>query len=126
MLTDLGAPDTVARAVTAAAALAILYLAWRRRSLTLAIAAALVLSPSSGATSSCCSSCRSGSPAHASTSLWLLPLGMWLGDGTFNGATWQTVVVLALGAAIVIACERGEERADHVVSPSRIPASTPI
>ena len=45
LLSDLGAPETIARVATIAAGLGVLALAWRRRSLTLAIAAALVLSP---------------------------------------------------------------------------------
>ncbi len=45
LLTDLGVPDTAARAVTIAFGLGVLALAWRRRSLGLALAAALVLSP---------------------------------------------------------------------------------
>ena len=45
LLTDIGVPDTAARIVTVALGLALLALAWRRRSLGLAIAAALVLSP---------------------------------------------------------------------------------
>ena len=126
VLTDIGVPDSAARAATAAAGLAILYLAWRRRSLTLAIAAALVLSPVVWRHFFVLLLVPLGISRPRLDVLWLLPLGMWLGDGTFNGATWQTVVVLAIGAAIVIACERGEERPGRVVSPSRIPASTPI
>ena len=45
LLTDLGVPDTAARGVTIAFGLGVLALAWRRRSLGLALAAALVLSP---------------------------------------------------------------------------------
>ena len=45
LLTDLGVPDTAARAITIAFGLGVLALAWRRRSLGLALAAALVLSP---------------------------------------------------------------------------------
>ena len=45
LLTDIGVPDTAARIVTVALGLALPALAWRRRSLGLAIAAALVLSP---------------------------------------------------------------------------------
>ena len=30
--------------------------------------------------------------------VWLIPIGMWVGDGTFNGEPWQTAAVLLLAA----------------------------
>ena len=85
-----------------------LALAWRRRSLGLAIAAALVLSPIVW--------------RHFFTLLlvplalsrprfdvaWLIPIGLWVGDGTLNGAPWQTACVLALVTLTFIVCERSK------------------
>ena len=36
---------------------------------------------------------------------WLIPIGFWVGDGTFNGAPWQTAFVLGLVALTFALCE---------------------
>ena len=69
---------------------AILALAWRRRSLTLAIAAALVLSPVVWRHFFVLLLVPLAIARPRLDVLWLVPIGMWLGDGTFNGAPWQT------------------------------------
>jgi glycosyl transferase family 87 len=126
VLTDMGVPDVAARGLTVAAGAAVLYLAWRRRSLNLAIAAALLLSPVVWRHFFVLLLVPLGISRQRLDILWFLPLGMWLGDGTFNGATWQTVVVLAIGATIVIACERRPSSERQAATVSRIPASAPI
>jgi len=55
--------------------------------------------------------------------VWLVPVAMWVGDGTFNGAPWQTVSVLALAAATIVLCERTPRprAALHSGEPSSVP-----
>jgi alpha-1,2-mannosyltransferase len=123
LLTDLGVPDEGARIVTIAMGVGLLGLAWRRRSLGLAIAAALVVSPIVW--------------RHFFTLLivplalayprfavaWLVPLGLWIGDGTFNGASWQTAGVLVLVALTFVLCERGPRSAQPAtLRPAPAPA----
>ena len=50
---------------------------------------------------------------------------MWVGDGTFNGAPWQTACVLGLAAATIVLCERAPRPGDAAVR-SGEPASLPI
>ena len=42
---------------------------------------------------------------------------MWVGDGTFNGAPWQTASVLALAAATFVLCERAPRPRDALRPP---------
>ena len=105
LLTDLGVPDTAARAVTVALGLAVLALAWRRRSLGLAIAAALVLSPIVWRHFFVLLLVPLALSRPRFDAVWLIPIGLWVGDGTFNGAPWQTACVLALVALTFVLCE---------------------
>jgi len=105
VLNDLGAPEMVSRGATLALGLGLLAFAWRRRSLTLAIAAALVLSPIVWRHFFVLLVVPIALIRPRLHPLWLVPIGMWLGDGTFNGDTWQTIVVLILAGIVVIACE---------------------
>lgn len=122
VLTDLGTPETLARAATVALGLGILALAWRRRSLTLALAAALVLSPVVWRHFFVLLLVPLAITRPRLDVLWLVPIGMWLGDGTFNGAPWQTAVVLGLAAVVLVGCE-------YVPGPTgagrRVPALVP-
>ena len=86
-------PDTAARVVTVALGLGVLALAWRRRSLGLAIAAALVLSPIVWRHFFILLLVPLALSRPRFDAVWLIPIGMWVGDGTFNGAPWQTAVV---------------------------------
>jgi hypothetical protein len=126
LLSDLGAPETIARVATMAAGLGVLALAWRRRSLTLAIAAALVLSPIAWRHFFVLLIVPLAIARPRLDVLWLLPLGMWIGDGTFNGAPWQTAGVLAIAAATIVACETAPRRPELEARHSREPASLPI
>jgi hypothetical protein len=124
LLTDLGVPDTAARALTTAVGLAVLALAWRRRSLGLAIAAALVLSPIVWRHFFTLLAVPLALSRPRFDLVWLIPIGMWVGDGTFNGAPWQTAAVLTLAAATVVLCERTPR--SRGLGYSRRPASVPI
>lgn len=107
---DLGVPDTVARAATIALGAALLALASRRRSLGLAIAAALVLSPIVWRHFFVLLLVPLALSRPRLDAVWLLPIGMWIGDGTFNGAPWQTAGVLALAAVTFALCEHRPRR----------------
>ena len=118
LLTDLGVPDTAARAATVALGLAVLGLAWRRRSPGLAIAAALCLSPIVWRHFFVLLLVPLALSRPRFDVLWLVPIGMWVGDGTFNGAPWQTAAVLGLATIVFALCElRPRERPERVLSP---------
>jgi alpha-1,2-mannosyltransferase len=123
LLTDVGVPDTAARAVTVALGLGVLWLAWHRRSLGLAIAAALVLSPIVWRHFFVLLAVPLALSRPRFDVVWLIPIGLWVGDGTFNGAPWQTASVLALVAITFLLCERGPRYREHATMKShRIPA----
>jgi hypothetical protein len=105
LLTDLGMPDTAARVVTIALGLALLALAWRRRSVGLALAAALVLSPIVWRHFFVLLIVPLALSRPRFDAVWLIPIGLWLGDGTLNGAPWQTASVLALVTLTFVLCE---------------------
>ena len=105
LLTDVGFPDTAARVVTSVVGIGVLALAWRRRSLGLAIAAALVLSPIVWRHFFVLLLVPLALSRPRFDAVWLIPIGLWVGDGTFNGAPWQTACVLALVALTFALCE---------------------
>ena len=105
LLTDIGVPDTAARAMTVALGLAVLGLAWRRRSLGLALAAALVLSPIVWRHFFVLLMVPLALSRPRFDAVWLIPIGLWVGDGTLNGAPWQTASVLALVTLTFVLCE---------------------
>jgi glycosyl transferase family 87 len=105
LLTDLGVPDSAARAITVAFGIGILTLAWRRGSLGLAIAAALVLSPIVWRHFFVLLLVPLALSRPRFDAVWLIPIGLWVGDGTFNGAPWQTASVLGLVALTFALCE---------------------
>jgi hypothetical protein len=118
LLTDLGVPDTAARVVTVSLGLGVLALAWRRRSLGLAIAAALCLSPIVWRHFFVLLLVPLALSRPRFDVVWLIPIGMWVGDGTFNGAPWQTAAVLLLAAVTFALCElRPRVREARVLSP---------
>ena len=106
LLTDFGLPDAAARTLTVALGLAVLGLAWRRRSLGLALAAALVLSPIVWRHFFTLLLVPLAVSRPRFDAVWLIPIGMWVGDGTFNGDPWQTAACLALAALTIALCER--------------------
>jgi hypothetical protein len=119
LLTDVGVPDTAARVVTIILGLMVLEFARRRRSLGLAIAAALVLSPIVWRHFFTLLIVPLALSRPRFDAVWLIPIGLWVGDGTFNGAPWQTACVLALVAATFVLCEiRPSPGAASVFSPA--------
>jgi hypothetical protein len=106
LLADLGVPDTAARALTVALGLGVLALAWRRQSLGLALAAALMLSPIVWRHFFTVLLVPLALSRPRFDVVWLVPVGMWIGDGTFNGEPWQTACVLGLAVVTIVACER--------------------
>jgi glycosyl transferase family 87 len=118
LLADLGVPDGAARAATVALGIAVLLLAWRRRSLGLALAAALVLSPIVWRHFFVLLLVPLALSRPRFDVVWLIPIGLWVGDGTFNGAPWQTACVLGLVALTFALCElRPRETESRVLSP---------
>jgi alpha-1,2-mannosyltransferase len=123
LLTDVGVPDALARAVTVVLGLGVLWLAWRRRSLGLAIAAALVLSPIVWRHFFVLLAVPLALSRPRFDAVWLIPIGLWVGDGTFNGAPWQTASVIALVAITFLLCERGPRHQEPAtITAHRIPA----
>ena len=112
LLLDLGTPSAVARSASVALGAVLLAGAWRRRSLGLALAAAFCSPPSCGVTFSRSSLVPLAIARPRFDAAWLVPLGMWVGTGTFNGAPWQTAVVLALAGLDRRSCRAsaGQER----------------
>jgi hypothetical protein len=118
LLVDLGTPSAAARALTLSLGVGILAFAWRRRSLGLAIGAALVLSPIVWRHFFALLVVPLAIARPRFDLAWLLPLTFWLVPGTYNGATWQTAVALACVAATLVVCERRPaERDAPVLSP---------
>ena len=125
LLTDLGVPDTAARAMTVALGLAVLGLAWRRRSLGLALAAALVLSPIVWRHFFVLLMVPLALSRPRFDAVWLIPIGLWVGDGTLNGAPWQTATVLALVTLTFVLCE-WRPRTDRQPSLRSMPAAAEV
>lgn len=105
LLTDAGVPDPAARAMTVGLGLCVLVIAWRRRSLGLALAAALILSPIVWRHFFVLLLVPLALSRPRFDAVWLVPIGLWVGDGTFNGAPWQTATCLALVAITFALCE---------------------
>lgn len=105
LLADLGVPDTAARIATTGLGLAVLGLAWHRRSIGLAVAAALVLSPIVWRHFFVLLLVPLALSRPRFDAVWLIPIGMWVGDGTLNGALWQTATVVGLATLTFALCE---------------------
>jgi uncharacterized membrane protein len=100
--------------VTVVLGLGVLALASRRRSYALAIAAALVLSPIVWRHFFVLLMVPLALSRPRFDVVWLIPIGLWIGDGTLNGAPWQTAGVLALVTLTFVLCEwrpRADRRA---------------
>jgi hypothetical protein len=105
LLVGLGLPDAAAHALTVALGIAVLALAWRRRSLPLAIAAAFVLSPIVWRHYFVVLLVPMAISFPRLHPAWAIPLGFWLVPGTYNGDTWQAAVGLAVAGATLTAAE---------------------
>ena len=110
LLLDLGAPSSAARGVTLALGAALVVLTWRRRSLGLAIGAALVLSPIVWRHFFALLLVPLALRRPRVDLAWAIPLGFWFVPGSFNGAPWQTALGLAVFGATLVACETGQAR----------------
>ena len=106
LLVDIGAPSPVARAATLAVGGVMIACAWRRRSLGLAIGAAIVLSPIVWLHFFALLIVPLALARPKFQPAWLLALPMWLIPGTGNGNTWQTALALVVLCAILATCER--------------------
>jgi hypothetical protein len=105
LLIDSGAPSELARAVWAVTGLGVLALSWHRRSFTLAIGAALLLSPIVWLHFFALLVVPLAIAYPRFSAAWLMPLPLWFVPGTYNGAAWQTALVLAVVALTLIVCE---------------------
>ncbi len=107
LLVGLGLPDGAARAITIALGVALFALAWRRKSLALAIATAFVLSPIVWRHYFVVLAVPMAISFPRLHPAWAIPLGFWLVPGTYNGGTWQVAVALATAGATLAAAEFG-------------------
>ncbi|MCZ7587264.1 MAG: DUF2029 domain-containing protein [Gaiella sp.] len=105
LLVDLGLASEIARPLTLLLGVSILALAWRRRSLGLALGAALVFSPIVWRHFFALLLVPLAVARPRLDAAWLLPLGFWLVPGTYNGEPWQTALALAVCGATLLACE---------------------
>jgi hypothetical protein len=105
LLVDLGASSPTARLVTLLLGAAVLVLAWRRRSLGLAIGAALLLSPIVWRHFFALLLVPMALARPRLDAAWGIPLVFWLVPGSYNGEPWQTAVGLAAFGATLAACE---------------------
>lgn len=122
LLADAGVPDGLARPATVALGGGILAIAWRRRSLGLAIAAALVLSPIVWRHFFTLLIVPLAHSYPRFAAAWLIPIGMWVGDGTLNGRPWQTAAVLALAASVFVASELRRRHGSSARAPRPVAA----
>lgn len=106
LLTEAGVPSEAARGATLALGGGMLVLAWRRRSLTLAIGAALILSPVVWLHFLALLVVPFALAFPQLNAAWLLPLPLWLVGGTLNGAWWQTALTLVVMLTMIVVCER--------------------
>jgi hypothetical protein len=107
LMVGAGLPDRAAHAIAAALGVLLFALAWRRRSLALAVATAFVLSPIVWRHYFVVLAVPLAVAFPRLGYAWAIPLGFWLVPGTYNGATWQVAVAVAVTAATVAAAELG-------------------
>lgn len=119
LLVDLGAPELAARSATVALGVAVIGLAWRRRSLGLFVGAALILSPIVWRHFFALLLVPMALYRPRFDAAWLIPLGFWFVPGTGNGDPWQTALGLAL-FAITLAATEG--RSLHLPTNEPVPA----
>ena len=120
LLVQAGAPSEVGRAVTFVLGAALLVGCWRRRSLALAVAAALVLSPIVWLDYYAVAAIPLAAVRPRLSAVWFVPLATWglLSAGIGAGNAWGSArVMLAFGIVLAVAvrAERGveSEGAEH-------------
>ena len=124
LLLDLGAPSAVARSASVALGAVLLAVAWRRRSLGLALAAAFCVSPIVWRHFFALLVVPLAIARPRFDAAWLVPLGMWAGSGTFNGAPWQTALVLVLASLTISLAERPMPRRESRLAAHPVPADS--
>jgi glycosyl transferase family 87 len=107
LLVGLGLSDAPARAIAVVLGVGLFALAWRRRSLGLAIATAFVLSEIIWRHYFVVLAVPMAISFPRFHPAWAIPLAFWLVPGTYNGGTWQVAVALATAGATVAASEFG-------------------
>ena len=112
LLVESGAPSQLARVVWIAVALAVLALAWRRKSFALAIGAALLLSPIVWLHFFALMLVPLAVVRPTFGAAWLIPLPTWFVPGTLNGRPWQNALMLCTFTALLVVCARGESAQD--------------
>lgn len=107
LLAGVGLPDLVARGIATALGIVVFAVAWRRRSLGLAIAAAFILSPIVWRHYFVVLAVPVALSFPRLHPAWAMPLGFWLVPGTYNGGgTWEVAVALAVAGATIARSER--------------------
>jgi len=106
LLVGVGLPDTIARGIATALGIAVFALAWRRRSLALAIAAAFVLSPIIWRHYFVVLAVPLAVSFPRLHPAWAIPLAFWIVPGTYNGGgTWEVAVALLVAGATLAAAD---------------------
>lgn len=108
LLVELGSPSPAARVAWLAVGVAVLATAWRRRSFALMIGAALLLSPIVWLHFFALMLVPLAVVRPTFGAAWLIPVPIWLAQGTLNGRPWQNALVLCTFAALLFVCVRGE------------------
>jgi hypothetical protein len=113
-LVQIGVGETPAHVVTYLLGAALLVGCWRRRSLGLAVAAALVLSPIVWLDYYAVAAIPLAIVRPRLSAVWFVPLATWglLGAGLGSGSAWGTarvLIVFALVFAVVVRAERQAE-----------------
>ena len=120
LLTQLGAGDTAARLVTFALGAVLLALTWRRASFTLAIAAALVLSPIVWFDFYALAAIPLAIARPRLSLVWFLPLLTWglPSSGIAADPVWGVARVLLVFGAVLLVAARAEMAASRAVTPT--------
>ena len=114
LLMQVGAPETFARVVTWAIGLALLVACWRRASLGLAVAAALVLSPIVWLDYYAVAAIPLAVVRPRFTWVWLAPIATWglLSAGVGAGNGWGSARVLIVFGVVFAVIVRGERHGE--------------
>jgi hypothetical protein len=114
LLMQVGAPETLARGVTWAIGLVLLVACWRRASLGLAVAAALVLSPIVWLDYYAVAAIPLAVVRPRLSWVWLAPIATWglLSAGIGAGNGWGSARVLLVFVLVFAEIVRGERQAE--------------
>ena len=126
LLVQVGAPETLARAVTWALGLALLVACWRRASLGLAVAAALVLSPIVWLDYYAVAAIPLATVRPRFSWVWLAPLATWglLSAGVGAGNGWGSARVLIVFGIVFAVVVRGERQVETAAAGSAGPVAS--